>query len=298
MDTEIHNAQEKGCWKEYTWEQACQFPSFLASKLVDWMWVWKVKEGLDGLVSRFRARMVLRGDMCVPMLQYDQVFAPVVSFDTNRTLFAIAVEVMAEHPGTADVYQADVSMAFPNAELAENVWAKIPVTQASQAPDGKPNVWKIIKNVYGAPQGPKNWYDFFCKVMQGLPKQHKGVEVTRFTSDLCIFKVTKDGDTMWCSLYVDDITTVSTHYRLREWFLDALREHFTLQDAECGPCTWLLGVKVDVNYDKQTISLSQALAIDKLVRSVGINEATEDLPMKPGLKLTRLTEHELSLIHI
>ena len=106
--------------------------------------------------------------------------------------------------------------------------------------------------------------------MLELPKLHDGVTVTRFTSDQCIFKVTKGGDTMWCSLFVDDITTVSTHYRLREWFLEALRQDFTLQDAECGPCTWLLGVKVDVDYDNLRIALSQALAIDKLVRSVGL----------------------------
>lgn len=47
-----------------------------------------------------------------------------------------------------------------------------------------------------------------------------------------------------------------------------------------------------MDYDNHRIALSQALAIDKLVRSVGIKDEVADLPMKPGLKLVRLKEHE------
>ena len=292
IDTEIRSAEERGCWEELTWTEASKDPSFMNNRLIEWLWVWKVKSDRDGNAARFRARMVNRGDMCIPNLHYHDVFAPVVSFDTNRTLFAIAVDVMTKH-AHADVYQADVSMAFPNAELKETIYAKIPDTHAKDGPDGRPMVWKLKRNVYGLPQGPRNWWECFHEVMMNLPKEHKGVKITQFVSDQCIFKIKKGGQTMWCSLYVDDITMVSTHHSIREWFCDALAQHFQLNEAECGPCEYLLGVKVDVNKQNKTISLSQKLAIEKLVESIGLNrQQTAATPMETGLKLERLKQHE------
>ena len=60
------------------------------ANIVGSKWVYKVKRDGKNQVIKYKARVVAQGFSQRPGIDYDESFAPVVSIDSLRTLFAIA----------------------------------------------------------------------------------------------------------------------------------------------------------------------------------------------------------------
>ena len=89
-------------------------------KAVGSKWVFKLKVGPDGLVERHKARLVAQGFSQKQGLDYDETFSPVVRFESLRTVIALAVQ------NSMKMHQMDVTTAFLNGELQEEVYMKQP----------------------------------------------------------------------------------------------------------------------------------------------------------------------------
>ena len=111
-------------------------------------WVFKVKRGRDGKITRFKARGVVKGYLQQYGLDYDQTFAAVVKPMAFRILFALA----AYHD--LDVDQMDVATAFLNGVIDQLIYVELPTGFESQ---GK--VCKLKKSLYGLKQSPRLWYE-------------------------------------------------------------------------------------------------------------------------------------------
>ena len=84
-------------------------------KAIGSKWVYKVKIGADGLIERYKARLVAQGFSQKYGDDYDETFCPVVRLESLRALIALAVQKGLK------LHQVDVTTAFLNGELEEEV---------------------------------------------------------------------------------------------------------------------------------------------------------------------------------
>lgn len=114
-------------------------------------WVYKIKTGAQGEITRFKSRLVAKGFMQKEGIDFQAVFAPVTKHTTLRTLLASAA-----HKG-AELQQLDVKTAFLNGELKED--EVVYMKQAQGYEEGGANmVYKLHKTLYGLKQAPRAWF--------------------------------------------------------------------------------------------------------------------------------------------
>jgi hypothetical protein len=89
-------------------------------KPVSCKWVFKIKQGANGEVERYKARLVARGFTQTYGVDYNETFAPVTKFASIRYILALAaLEDM-------EIHQMDVKTAFFNGELEEEIYIEQP----------------------------------------------------------------------------------------------------------------------------------------------------------------------------
>ena len=112
-------------------------------------WVFKLKVGSDGQVERHKARLVAQGFAQKQGLDYDETFSPVVRFESLRTVIALTVQ------NGMKMYQMDVTTAFLNGELQEEVYMKQPEGFVAEGQEDL--VCKLKRSIYGLKQSLRCW---------------------------------------------------------------------------------------------------------------------------------------------
>jgi hypothetical protein len=74
--------------KNETWHSV---PAHHAQNLIDCRWVYKVKEGVDGSIDRYKVRLVAKGFKQRYDIDYEYTFSLVVKMATIRTIISIVV---------------------------------------------------------------------------------------------------------------------------------------------------------------------------------------------------------------
>ena len=152
------------------------------------VWVFKLKRDENGHYTIYKARGCVDGSRQRQGFDYNETFAPTCREDTFKVLMSLAV------PMDWDVKQLDVSSAFTNAYLDEDVYMHCP-----QGIRGKTKVCKLLRALYGLKQAPRAWYDNFLKTLVA-----DGWERSKL--DACLFKKQDTaGHWMYLLVYVDDI---------------------------------------------------------------------------------------------
>ncbi|KAG8085479.1 hypothetical protein GUJ93_ZPchr0010g8861 [Zizania palustris] len=83
-------------------------------------WAFKVKRDEHGAISKYKARLVVKGYAQRHGIDYDEVFALVARLDSVRLLIAFAASEGWE------VHYMDVKLAFLNGDLQEEVYVEQP----------------------------------------------------------------------------------------------------------------------------------------------------------------------------
>lgn len=89
-------------------------PLPLNKKAITSRWVYKIKPGLNGGTTRYKARLVARGFEQKFGINFMDTFAHVVQWETIRILIAIAVHL------NWPIHQLDVLTAFFNGIVSPN----------------------------------------------------------------------------------------------------------------------------------------------------------------------------------
>ena len=89
-------------------------------KIVGSKWVFKEKMGEDGTAERYKALLVAQGFSQKCGLDYDETFSPVVRTESVRSMIALAAK------DNLLIHQMDVTTAFLNGSLEEEVYMKQP----------------------------------------------------------------------------------------------------------------------------------------------------------------------------
>jgi hypothetical protein len=110
-------------------------------KIFKCMWVFSLKTNADGTIERYKARLVAKGFMQTYEVDYNETWAP-TGRATLRVLFALAAQY------GWDIWGFDVSSAFLNAELHDQVYMEQPVGFR----DGSSNVYQLLRPIYGLKQ--------------------------------------------------------------------------------------------------------------------------------------------------
>ena len=140
--------------KNKTWS-VCELPE--GRKPIGFKWVFIIKNLDKGDMQRYKARLCAQGFSQRIGIDYDEVFSPVVHFDSIRVLLAIAVKENLK------ATQFDVSTAYLNSELNETIFMRIP--DGLEIVD-RNLVLKLNKSINGLKQSGRCWnakFDCFMK---------------------------------------------------------------------------------------------------------------------------------------
>lgn len=156
--SEALEGPEKEQWKRAIAEELQSFKDSEAWELVDnpgdvtivkCRWVLNKKYDVDNNV-RYRARLVAKGFTQKPGVDYQETFSPVIRHSTLRLLFALSVQY------GMDVTHLDITTAFLNGNLKENIFMYIPEGLIVK---GSNKVFKLKKAIYGLKQSSLAWYE-------------------------------------------------------------------------------------------------------------------------------------------
>ena len=229
----------------------------------------RVKRNADGSIERYKGRLVAKGFSQRPGFDYNETFAPTPKWASIRAILALAALEDLE------LESVDISSAYLNGELKEEVYMKQPEGFEEKSPEW---VWRLRKSLYGLKQAGRCWHEKLHEVLTKL-----GFD--RLVCEHSVWVYLRDGVRVIIPVFVDDITIAAKSKDAIQRVKDELRAHFKLRDL--GPTSWLLGVKIDRDRSKHSLSISQRqYALDILERYGFSNCDPVGTPMDPGLRLS------------
>ncbi|KAM2683111.1 hypothetical protein EV1_044763 [Malus domestica] len=121
-------------------------------------WVFKLKN--DDNMTRYKARLVVKGFGQKKGVDFDEIFSPVVKMTSIRVILGMAASMDLE------LEQLDVKTAFLHGNLEEEIYMEQPKGFEVK---GKENlVCKLKKSLYGLKQAPRQWNKKFNSFMMLL----------------------------------------------------------------------------------------------------------------------------------
>ncbi|KAJ0566228.1 putative RNA-directed DNA polymerase [Helianthus annuus] len=261
MDKEIESIH-----KNQTWELV---DPPIHQKPIGVKWIYKTKYDEKGNVDKYKARLVVKGYKQKYGIDYQEVFAPVIRFETIRLVLALAT-----HHGW-HLHQMDVKTAFLNGKLEEQVYIEQPQGYIQKGEEKK--VCHLKRALYGLKQAPRAWYSRIDAYFIQNKFKKCIYEHTLYIKD------TNEGKLVIC-LYVDDLILASSSMRLISDFKESMKKEFEMTDMGC--LHYFLGM--EVSYENGNIILSQKKYMRSLLEKFRMTSCnTVSTPMEYGLKLSK-----------
>jgi transposase InsO family protein len=225
-------------------------------------YVFKVKRGKGGEITRFKARLVAKGFRQRADLDYTETFAPTLRLTSFRALCAIACQYGFE------VHAMDVSTAFLVPELQEEIYLRLPEQGLvdSVLPDfgtGGVKTVRLHKSLYGLKQSPRLWYQHLGATLGSLG-------FVQSSCDPCLWVKVVDGKLVAIlAVFVDDVAIAAKASDVRP-IKQALRRQYEMTDD--GPISWFLGVRLVQDVAAGTFSLDQATSVRHILAEYRMDE--------------------------
>ena len=239
-------------------------------------WVLTVKYLSTGAIERFKARLVVLGMHQIPGLDYDATYAPVARHETLKLILALAC-IKDWH-----IHQIDVSTAFLNGTLDEEIYMKQP--QEYVIPGKEHLVCKLRKSLYGLKQAPLVWYKLLHSFLVYLG-------FSRCDKEFCLYAKTVGNEWVFVVVYVDDITITSSSIELLYGVKEAFAKRF--QTTDLGEIHYLLKMEICRDRKNRILTISQRRYIEDLIARYGQQNApiaptpqSANCTLEPEVKMT------------
>ena len=230
-------------------------------------WVYKVKITADGDVERYKARLVAKGYAQREGVDYGELFAPTSRGTSLRAMLAIAA---AE--GLV-VHQLDVTTAFLNGELKEELWMEQPPGYETE---DKSLACRLLKSIYGLKQAPRCWYE-------KLTTEFAKLGLYPSKSDPAMFIKTDERGMLVAIVHVDDTLVASKDLKLIEIVKKAIAKCFKVRDL--GEAHVYLGMEIQRKENEEVV-LSQQRYVEDLLRQYNMVDAKpRAIPLPVGMKV-------------
>jgi transposase InsO family protein len=219
-------------------------------RYIDAKWVFKRKLDGNGKIVRFKARLVAKGFKQKFGVDYFDVYAPVIRYETIRILISHAAFTGMR------LRHFDVETAFLNGDLEEEIYLKFPLGCASYSH----SVVKLRKSIYGLKQSGRNWNIKIATVLKALG-------FTRSLADQCLFIKGSAKEQVLIGLFVDDLIACGKTSDLDHLF-EQITSHFRMKDL--GELSHIVGMQV--NRTSSEITICQSLFIKLMLEKFGMSE--------------------------
>lgn len=250
--------------KNQTWDMVDLPPK---SKAIGCKWVFALKRNKRGEIERYKARLVAKGCSQRYGFDYKETFSPVVRYATIRMLLAIAVQERMH------LHQIDVSTAYLNSELNEDVYMKPP--EGFNETHGK--VLKLRKAIYGLKQSGRAWNEKLDTVLQNFG-------FVPCNNEPCLYKMKINGELILVAVYVDDIIIACKDEKEIFRIKSMIAEQFDISDK--GRLQHFLGMEIEREGDTGTIKLSQTQYIKDMLEQYGMSECKSSaVPLTPNYQV-------------
>ena len=123
--------------QNHTWE-LMDLP--LGSNHLGYKWIFKRKMKADGLIDKYKVRLVVKGYRQNERFDYFDTYSPMTRITSIRLLIAIATLYNLE------IHQMDVKTTLLNGELDEEIYMEQP--EGFQVPGQEKKVCKLVKSLY------------------------------------------------------------------------------------------------------------------------------------------------------
>ena len=243
-------------------------------KILRSKYVLKIKRNQDGSINKFKVRLVILGNMQVEGEDYTETFAPVMKYQSLRTILALACEE------GMFVHQMDVKTAFLNGNLSEEVYMEPPEFLKTAAAQGK--VWRLRKALYGLKQAPRAWNTRLHLFLEGQG-------FMRSLYDAAIYMRGEGRSRVILSVYVDDLLIVSSDSNLIKSVKQKLSREFEMVDF--GEASSILGIQITRNMKEGWLELDQKRYVEVLLEKFGMSECRGVVtPLEPNVKFSKCQE--------
>ncbi|XRB18257.1 integrase catalytic domain-containing protein [Pseudoscourfieldia marina] len=219
IDSELNSHQLNGTWIVIDNDGTVK-------NLIGCKWVFKIKLNSDGSIARYKARLVAQGFSQIHGVDYSETYAPVVQYQTLRTLLAI-YSARGFYFG-----QIDVETAYLYALVQELIYMRPP-----KGTNYGPNkICRLLKSLYGLKQAGRNWYLDLKDYLVELGFKPGEVDIGMYSAAV------GTENEIWILVYVDDIIFASKNEQTKDIFAGHLRKKYRI--TEPAQLTWALGMKV------------------------------------------------------
>ena len=292
-DSPTYKEAMAGAYWESEWQPArdAEYAKFVEHEIADVVprpkdgslvikgrWLLTTKRDEDKRVIKRKMRWVAKGYTQVEGKHFVDTFANVARTESLRVVLA-----KAAHNGD-HIHQFDVESAFLYGDIdIDGLLVTIPDGYGN----GRNDVWRLKKSLYGLKQSPRCWAKTFNEFLTGI-------NFFKSKADECLYVYKKGGDYIYLIVHVDDGLLVSNSLETLDWFKKELLSRFKSK-YETNP-RFFLGCNID-RLPNGCIALSQRTAISNAITTYSNDLSTKypTVPISPLTNLTAATDEEFLL---